>query len=73
MTGPEHYREAERLLAEAGHRLRDERLEVAATAQVHALLAVAAATALNQADAGMWTADWAAWRDVAGVKDGAAT
>ncbi|MBM0256364.1 hypothetical protein [Micromonospora sp. 4G55] len=53
MTGPEHYREAERLAARAEQHItedaRDMRIaEVTAyVAQVHATLAVAAATAIN--------------------------
>jgi hypothetical protein len=58
MTGPEHYREAERLLAEAdvppqqraepGWLTAD---ELVVAAQVHATLALAAATAAGQATA----------------------
>jgi hypothetical protein len=46
MTGPEHYREAERLLQDVlpGTELPDEIID---RAQVHATLAVAAATALH--------------------------
>jgi hypothetical protein len=73
VTGPEHYREAEALLKAANPGWGEPVTGGLLIAQAHALLAVAAATALNQADAGMWTADWAAWRDVAGVRDGAAT
>lgn len=50
MTGPEHYREAERLLADARHEGADGvayvRPENIAAAQVHATLALAAATAV---------------------------
>ncbi|MFB8101313.1 hypothetical protein ACFC3O_00500 [Streptomyces sp. NPDC056007] len=46
MTGPEHYREAERLLALADYH--DDPARCAA-AQVHATLALAAATAVNTA------------------------
>jgi hypothetical protein len=56
MTGPEHYAEAERLLEETGHEFEidERRLPVfmdqvqamMARAQVHATLALAAATAL---------------------------
>jgi hypothetical protein len=48
MTGPEHYREAERLLAERHELLEyssDPCTELLAEAQVHATLALAAATA----------------------------
>ena len=46
MTGPEHYREAERLLDLTFDRYDtiEERAEVAARAQAHATLALAAAT-----------------------------
>jgi hypothetical protein len=61
MTGPEHYREAEQLL---GARRSGESAEDAASrlaeAQIHATLALAAATALT----GNAEAD-RAWRDVA--------
>lgn len=69
MTGPEHYREAERLLEHdcdqrcyAGHRaiLRQD-------AMVHVMLALAAATALNDAEGGMPGPDHVAWLDVAAV------
>ena len=64
VTGPEHYRRAEELLA------RDGRLtgEVLATAQVHATLALATATAL--VGGGRIEAD--AWREVAGTRFGLA-
>ena len=67
MTGPEHYLEAERLLADR-HNLRSDHMgvvaeEVAAHAQVHATLALAAATALAAE-----SLDLRAWRDAAGTK-----
>lgn len=48
MTGPEHYREAERLLdiATNDNWSREARTEAVPLAQVHATLALAAATAL---------------------------
>jgi hypothetical protein len=47
MTGPEHYQEAERLLAlNAGERDDPSETVIIAAAQVHATLAHAAATAL---------------------------
>jgi hypothetical protein len=55
MTGPEHYKEAERLLplahdlADQGHQVRAD--FIVARAQVHATLALAAATAAAQATA----------------------
>jgi hypothetical protein len=76
MTGPEHYREAERLIAfareisnphDAGIYSLDPSFarlsHVLADAQVHAALALAAATAL-----GRTRADEIAWADVAGTK-----
>ncbi|MGX1483391.1 hypothetical protein RKD45_002467 [Streptomyces griseus] len=56
MNGPEHYREAERLVAEADTILRPhdegpcEADRVLAAAQVHATLALAAAQAFTAAD-----------------------
>jgi len=48
MTGPEHYTEAERLLAfNAGNRADPSEPAFIAAAQVHATLALAAATALD--------------------------
>jgi hypothetical protein len=66
MTGPEHYREAERLLTEQVFRDRTGGTttrsfeETVAAAQVHATLALAAATAINPGARG------AEWREVAG-------
>jgi hypothetical protein len=74
MTGPEHYREAERLLAESQtiHRPNDEGHceadRTIAEAQVHATLALAAATALNDnaTDAGgLPLEDFTAWAEAA--------
>ncbi|MBC9729892.1 hypothetical protein [Streptomyces sp. TRM68367] len=85
MTGPDHYREAERLTRQAGtwmdadtgwkaHLPTSERLAHRmadlAEAQVHATLANAAATALNDNatdEGGMPLEDYDAWREVAGV------
>lgn len=49
MTGPEHYREAERLIARSNECYADDPAVVLALeeAQVHATLALAAATALD--------------------------
>jgi hypothetical protein len=47
MTGPEHFRAAELLLAEAGAQPAQASARSIATAQVHATLALAAATALH--------------------------
>jgi hypothetical protein len=67
MTGPEHYLEAERLLADrlnlSGRYEGVVSREVAAHAQVHATLALAAATALAAE-----SLDSRAWRDAAGTK-----
>ena len=72
MTGPEHYREAERLIAEithAGALLPQSRVlnagdhgGVLAWAQVHATLALAAATALPNVGE-MFVVDHDAWCD----------
>lgn len=79
MNGPDHYREAERLLAAAreskettfeGHNPEADR-EIAA-AQVHATLALTAATAMQAAvdgsEPGMGSPEFAAWYAAAGVK-----
>jgi hypothetical protein len=47
MTGPEHYHAAELLLAEAAERPGEASARSIAAAQVHATLALAAATALH--------------------------
>ena len=65
MTGPQHYREAERLLSSPEERDRGDvprEASIVAEAQVHATLALAAATAL--ARSGL---ESAAWRDAAGT------
>lgn len=77
MTGPEHYREAERLLATAYEgnltTYEGENPEAArqiAEAQVHATLALAAATALSEPTRAAPRAtvpEWDAWQDAAGV------
>ncbi|MER7126688.1 hypothetical protein [Micrococcus luteus] len=78
MTGADHYREAEQLLEVAGKvvRLSDgSSPEVAlllAEAQVHATLALAAATALNDAEGGLSRPDWEAWKATAGEPKGGA-
>jgi hypothetical protein len=68
MTGPDHYRKAEELAAKADEYVgRGEGQESAAVwaavAQIHATLALAAATAL-----GTRSPDGQAWADVAGSK-----
>ncbi|MFH9072740.1 hypothetical protein [Streptomyces alboflavus] len=77
MTGPEHYRKAQKILSaittEHGAILvEDGTAEVIAAAQVHATLALAAATALSNPDRGSAVAhinaDTCAWREAAGVE-----
>jgi hypothetical protein len=67
MTGPEHYREAERILTEVSAGELDasvlDRDQLLIAAQVHALLASAAATAVSSS-----SLDAGAWLDVAGTK-----
>jgi len=63
MTGPEHYRAAEILLAEAESQPGQAAAHSIVAAQVHATLAVAAATALGTA-----RDDALAWDDAAGTK-----
>jgi hypothetical protein len=68
MTGPDHYRKAEELTQKAneylGHGDGQESAAVwAAVAQIHATLALAAATAL-----GTTAVEGRAWADVAGTK-----
>ena len=58
MTGPEHYQKAEQLVDLGG-------ANEVATAQVHAMLALAAATALNDAEEGMSQNQHHAWISVA--------
>ena len=73
MTGPEHYREAERLLTESQTITRPndegpcEADRMIAEAQAHATLALAAATALGATGSGMDLADYKAWDQAAGV------
>jgi hypothetical protein len=65
MTGPEHFREAERLLVKAV-KFNDPGLDMQ-LAQVHATLALAAATALYDADFDDGQdVEAQAWRTVAG-------
>lgn len=76
MTGPEHYREAERLVERAHHYTYGDGNDTAtgvafaAEAQAHATLALAAATALlgPVAGTGYDDTDLDAWRDAAGAK-----
>ncbi|MEE1812642.1 hypothetical protein [Streptomyces sp. BE133] len=70
MTGPEHYREAEELLTQASRNfLRgDDTTSAVAAAQVHATLALAAATAHGTVPT--TGIDRAAWREAIGTPDG---
>ncbi|MGW4075921.1 hypothetical protein ACWELB_20825 [Streptomyces asiaticus] len=75
MTGPEHYREAERLLAEADNIAEQggDMGEMIAAAQAHATLALAAATAQaalidSEHFSGMPEADVKAWYEAAGTR-----
>ncbi|WP_037823049.1 hypothetical protein [Streptomyces sp. NRRL B-24720] len=82
MTGPEHYAAAEQLGHEAAHQVEnhsdwDAAQAYAAMAQVHATLALAAATAMSapldgEAESGLPPRDAAAWYAAAGVKPGEA-
>lgn len=68
MTGPDHYLKAEELAAKAANYLgqgegQESAAVWAAVAQIHATLALAAATAL-----GKTAADSHAWADAAGTK-----
>ncbi|MFE2353418.1 hypothetical protein [Streptomyces parvulus] len=75
MTGPEHYREAERLLELASSSKETtyegdnpEADRDIAAAQVHATLALAAATAMSSTEqGGMARVDFEAWDRAAGV------
>ncbi|MFJ9420766.1 hypothetical protein [Streptomyces sp. NPDC101249] len=73
MTGPEHYLEAQNRLRMAWEEDRDPQntQHLLAEEQVHATLALAAATALSNPDQGSLVAhvnaDSSAWREAAGV------
>jgi hypothetical protein len=70
MTGPHHYQSAEDCLSRAAAAQLGSDLEryLLARAQVHATLALAAATAIRPADYGMDRPEWTAWTDAAGVE-----
>jgi hypothetical protein len=72
MNGPAHYREAERLIKQANSIVdgfpSDAYAQTLAEAQVHATLALAAATAMNDGSDGMDVSDWNGWRAVAHVE-----
>ena len=67
MTGPEHYREAEKDMAAMNGKSPEGVQARLARAQVHATLALAAATGL-QSSAGV--KDWEEWCDAASVPRG---
>ena len=76
-TGPEHYQAAERHIAEAKNLAGSSfGMPIARTtalldaAQVHATLALAAATALGDTEDGMPIADYEAWRKAAATPTG---
>ncbi len=77
MTGPEHYAAAESLLQQLRQAqtsmtvtvTAEKTAAVMAEAQVHATLALAAATALQRGEAAsLPRADYNAWEDAAGTK-----
>lgn len=74
MNGPQHYREAERrlLMAWEEDRVPEDVAHLVAEAQVHATLAVAAATALHASvvgtELGPGEDEFQAWHEAAGVK-----
>ncbi|WP_458089326.1 hypothetical protein [Streptomyces malaysiensis] len=73
MNGPEHYRQAEGLLNEADHIGREggDTGELIAAAQVHATLALAAATALiDETPRSDIFSNYRAWQDAAGSPEG---
>lgn len=67
MTGPEHYRAAERLLAQGQGDPTEQGMARVAAAQAHAVLALVTVT-VQSADLGI--AEWTEWRRVTGQKGG---
>ena len=68
MTGPEHYRQAEIQLEFAATASETESAQWhQGQAQVHATLALAAATALNDSDGGLSIPEHTAWTRAAGT------
>ncbi|MFJ6578423.1 hypothetical protein ACIQMY_20940 [Streptomyces sp. NPDC091368] len=70
MTGPEHYEKAEHLLRYAASTESDRARDAVQEAQVHATLALAAATALSDPTRSAARAplpEWNAWKQAAGV------
>lgn len=72
MNGPDHYRQAEKLLREAEYIVGSDVLVCVSLAQVHATLALAAATALPEDAHGMRSLNGAAWVEAAGTRRPAA-
>ncbi|MEU6342157.1 hypothetical protein ABZ883_14590 [Streptomyces sp. NPDC046977] len=75
MTGPEHYQQAENLMTEYEAIVENggDPGDMLQAAQIHATLALAAATAMGapvdgEADSGLPPRDAKAWYDAAGVK-----
>lgn len=74
MNGPQHYREAERrlLMAWEEDRVPEDVAHLVAEAQVHATLALAAATAMHAnvdgTELGPGEDEFQAWYEAAGVK-----
>lgn len=75
MTGPEHYIRAEQLVRQVrdGHQEGTDVAAIIAAAQVHATLALAAATAMGTSfvdgsEGGMTIEDWDAWWTTAGTR-----
>lgn len=74
MTGPEHYRQAERLVVQCHHFTYGDGADpvtgaaLAAEAQVHATLALVAATALAAPSTRASVRTINAWHDAAGAK-----
>lgn len=80
MTGPEHYREAERLLEVAAYhtaeaaltsRGSDRDADFLRAAQVHATLALVAATVIQPSSYGCDRPEWTEWAAVASVETAA--
>ncbi|HEY6279510.1 MAG TPA: hypothetical protein VIX86_24635 [Streptosporangiaceae bacterium] len=69
MTGPGHYLAAERMLSSARspQGRGEEEMATLAAAQIHATLALAAATAMNDSSGGMGAYDYDAWREIVSV------
>jgi len=75
MTGPDHYKRAERYLERYGDgekRSHAEMVEIIALAQAHATLALAAAAALAPGAGDEVSPDWYAWFSAAGTQTKAA-